>query len=466
MKKELFRIFNLSIRQNQSAVLSNLYLQVFEGEHTGILFNSFYERTAFLDFIDGKISEVEGIIYFEETAVTYQDYIRSYKKETAIIYESSRLMNSLSVYENLFYEQLSFLWITAKKYKKMAENLFEFFHLSLDVNQKVKSLNNFERIAVELVKAFLQGKKLIFLSNAASLLDAGEFEQLLSILKVLEKHGITFLIGETFDIRLFRLTCTLHLIKNGQTLRILPRSQICQEEIQRSLGSYSVLRHQKSHHQDKDIKESVLAFDNVQDILPAPLSFTLKKGQILKIICSSNRETDYLLSILRRRASAGSGSILFRGQPLQSVSLNQYLKSCGIIESNPRRTVLFHNMTVLYNLCVPLDSKIHNFWTNPGNQKGVEYTLKDIIPPGYLQMNIDQVPMEIVQKVIYCRWLLYVPELLVCMNPFSIIDTSLNQITLDMLRLLSSKGIAVLIISNNWTMDTEIEGEAVFLTQE
>ena len=52
------------------------------------------------------------------------------------------------------------------------------------------------------------------------------------------------------------------------------------------------------------------------------------------------------------------------------------------------------------------------------------------------------------------------------MNPFSIIDTSLNQITLDMLRLLSSKGIAVLIISNNWTMDTEIEGEAVFLTQE
>ena len=271
MKKELFRIFNLSIRQNQSAVLSNLYLQVFEGEHTGILFNSFYERTAFLDFIDGKISEVEGIIYFEETAVTYQDYIRSYKKETAIIYESSRLMNSLSVYENLFYEQLSFLWITAKKYKKMAENLFEFFHLSLDVNQKVKSLTNFERIAVELVKAFLQGKKLVFLSNAASLLDAGEFEQLLSILKVLEKHGITFLIGETFDIRLFRLTCTLHLIKNGQTLRILPRSQICQEEIQRSLGSYSVLRHQKSHHQDKDIKESVLAFDNVQDILPAPL---------------------------------------------------------------------------------------------------------------------------------------------------------------------------------------------------
>lgn len=464
MKKELFRIFNLSICQNQSAVLSNLYLQVLKGEHTGILFNSFYERTAFLEFIDGTITDVEGMIYFEETAVTYPEYIRSCKKETAIIYESSRLMNRLSVYENLFYEQLSPFWVTAKKYKKMAENLFAFFHLSIDVRQKVKTLTNFERIAAELVKAFLQGKKLIFLSNAASLLDADEFGQLLSILSILEQHGITFLIGETFDIRLFCLTNTLHLIKNGQTIRILQRPQICQEEIQRSLGSYSVLRHQKSHQQDNDSKDSVLAFDKVQDILPAPLSFTLKKGKILKIICSSNRETDFLLALLRRNTTACSGTIYFKGQPLQSVIQNQYLRSCKVIESNPRRTVLFHNMTVLYNLCVPLDSKVRNFWTNPGNQKGVEYTLKDIIRPEYLQMNIDRVPIEIVQKVIYCRWLLYVPDLLVCMNPFSIIDTSLNQITLDMLRLLSAKGIAVLIISNNWTMDTEIEGEAVFLT--
>ena len=87
MKKELFRIFNLTIRQNRSAILSNLYLQVFKGEHIGILFNSFNERTAFLDFIDGKMPDIEGTIYFEETAVTYPEYIRSYKKDMAIIFD-------------------------------------------------------------------------------------------------------------------------------------------------------------------------------------------------------------------------------------------------------------------------------------------------------------------------------------------------------------------------------------------
>lgn len=465
MKKELFRLFNLTIKQNKSTILTNLYLQVFKGEHTGILFNSFTERSAFLEFIDGTVNDVKGTIYFDETAVTYQEYIRSHKKDTAIIFEYSRLMDRLSIFENLFYDQLSCFWMSAKKYKKMAENLFDFLNLPLDVNQKVNTLSNYERVTVELAKAFLQKRKLIFLSNVASLLDSDEFEHLLSILRILEQHNITFIIGETFDIRLFRLTCSLHLIKNGQTIRILPRSMICQEEIQKSLGSYSILRRQKSYFQNNDTENSILTFENVQDLLPAPLSFTLKKGQILKIICSSNLETDYLLTLLKLKTSPNNGNILFRGQLLESISLKSYLRNCGIIESNPRQTLLFHNMTVLYNLCVPLDSKINAFWARSSNQKGVEYTLRDIINPKYLQMNIDQVPIEIVQKVIYCRWLLYVPDLLICINPFSIIDTSLNQITLEMLQLLSSKGIAILIISNNWTMDTEIEGEAVFLTQ-
>ena len=81
----------------------------------------------------------------------------------------------------------------------------------------------------------------------------------------------------------------------------------------------------------------------------------------------------------------------------------------------------------------------------------------------YFSEKINTVPAEIVQKVIYCRWLLAVPDLLVCINPFSIIDPSLNYITKDLLQKMTMKGIPVLIISNNWSMDTEIDGEAIFL---
>lgn len=92
MKKELFRIFNLSVSQEHHTLLSNLYLQVFSREHTGILFNSFSERNAFINFLMVSFPATEGKIYFEEHAVPYPEFNRLCFKNIAIILETSRLM--------------------------------------------------------------------------------------------------------------------------------------------------------------------------------------------------------------------------------------------------------------------------------------------------------------------------------------------------------------------------------------
>ena len=69
MKKELFRIYNLTLSQQQIPLLTNLYLQVFENEHTGILFNSFKERDIFAEFLSGTLCRpgdayiTENILY-------------------------------------------------------------------------------------------------------------------------------------------------------------------------------------------------------------------------------------------------------------------------------------------------------------------------------------------------------------------------------------------------------------------
>lgn len=465
MKKELFRIFNLSISQEHHTLLSNLYLQVFFREHTGILFNSFSERNAFLNFLDGRLPATKGKIYFEEHVIPYPEFNRLCFKNVAIILETSRLMDRLSIYENLFYEQLSFSWITASKYKKMAHSLLGKFSLSIDVERKVKTLTNFERIAIELIKAYSQKKKLIFLSNVTSLLDPKEFEQFLKLLYELETYGITFLIGETFDIRLFQMVTSLYLVKNGQIIRTLPKERINQAEIQKSLGSYTILYQEKTQHQKPVSSDSILEFRNVSDNLLRDLSFSLSHGQLLKLLCSSNQEMEHLLHLLQREISPAHGEILFCGKTLSSIPASSYEKRLGFIGSNPRRNMIFHNMTVFYNLCMLLEKKTFGFWTASRNRHGVEYAIKDIIDPSFFSMNIDSAPLEIIQKVVYGRWLLYAPDLLVCINPFSIIDTALNVTTQEMLRRITDRGIAVLIISNNWTMDTELDGETIFLAQ-
>lgn len=463
MKKELFRIHNLTLSQNHSCLLSNLHFQVFEGEHTGILFNSFKERDIFAGFLSGNLSPEKGWIYYKENTVSNNDYKKIAQKNFALITENSRLMNNLSVYENLCYSQISLFWLSAGKYKHQAQNLLSHFDLKLNVNQKVSSLTHYERIALELIKAFSQKKTIIFLSNISSLLDSSEYNRLIVLLNKLEVCGMTFIVGETFDTQLFFLTDTLYIIKSGQIIRILSGTQICKEEIQKSLGSYSVLNTEKIFYPRKTARDTVLRFENVSDTLFTDLSFTLKKGEVLKILCSNSAEAELLYNYLTQNRMPEKGEILFNELPFFKLSGKTLKKSCGIILANPRQTMVLHNMSVLDNLCLSLDRKSPGILSNLTHRKGIEFELQGQIPAEYFNKPIDSVPAEIVQKIIYCRWLLSVPDLLVCINPFSIIDPELNYISREMIRQLTKKGIAILIISNNWSLDTEIDGETFFL---
>ena len=89
--------------------------------------------------------------------------------------------------------------------------------------------------------------------------------------------------------------------------------------------------------------------------------------------------------------------------------------------------------------------------------------LADEFPVQYFSKNVNNLPPEIIQKLIYWRWLLAMPDLVVCFNPFSIIDSNLNYIIKDMLQKMTAKGISILIVSNSWSMDIEIEGDSIFL---
>lgn len=463
MKKELLRTFQLTLSQNGAAALSGLCFQVFAGEHSGILFNSFKERDIFLSFLEGRLAPSEGFLYFEEQVVSYQEYTRAARSNLAIVMEKSRLMDSLSIYENLFYDQLSPAWLSSRKYKSMTDNLLSYFDLPVITTQKAAALSAYERVAVELIKAFSQKKKLIFVSNISTVIDKNDFQALLRLLSILEKHGTTFIFSDTFDTQLFQLANTLHIIKNGQIIRILDGNRIDQTEIQKSLGSYLALHDLYEPDSAPDTNETALCFHSIGDHLINNLSFSLKKGGILKLFCSNSRQAEDLEALVTQSSGPTHGEISFYGQSLNQIDKHLYQKRYGLISSNPRQTSILHNMSVLDNLCLPLDRKIPGLLSSRNHKKAIAYELRELIDAKWLNQKIDEVPIDVVQKVIYCKWLLYLPELLICINPFSIVDSSLNLITRQMLTLLTGRGIPVLIIANNWSMDIEIPGETLFL---
>ncbi len=463
MKQELFRTFNLTLTNKQNFHLTNLYFQVFKGEHTGVLFNSFSERDIFAKFLRGDLRPIEGLIYYHEKLVSYNDYKKISYQDFALVMEDSQLMDNLSVYENLCFDKFPELWLLTHKQKEKARELLSCFNLNVNVSKKVCSLSQYERILLEIIKAASQKKTVIFLSNISSLLNPKEYKTLLQLLHQLEEDGITFIIGETFDTMLFHIVKTLHIVKNGQIIRILSGSQICQEEIQKTLGSYTALHTQNVFSPTKKSSDKILEFQNVSDSSLKELSFSIKKGEILKLFCTNSKQTYLLYTFLNREKKPDHGEIYFHDVPLFEIDSRLYSRQCGIILSNPRQTMVLQNMSVLDNLCLSIDRKSNGILTNSRYRKAIERMLADEFPVQYFSKNANTVPPEIVQKLIYWRWLLAMPDLVVCFNPFSIIDSNLNYIIKDMLQKMTAKGISILIISNSWSMDIEIEGDSIFL---
>mgnify|MGYP001188885859 CR=1 FL=1 len=463
MKQELFRTFNLTLTNGQNSELTNLYFQIFKGEHTGVLFNSFKERDTFAKFLSGDLCPTNGLIYYNERLVSLHDYKKISSQNFALVMETSRLMDNLSVYENLYFDKFPVLWFFNHKQKEYAKKLLSYFNLNIKVTCKVNSLSHYERITLEIIKAFSQKKTVIFLSNISSLLNPQEYKQLLQLLHNLESFGITFIVGETFDTMLFHITKTLHIIKNGQIIRILSEPKICQDEIQKSLGSYTILNAQKVFSPKHNSSDTILQLKSVSSSFFKELSFSIRKGEILKLFCTNSKQADLLYAYLCREKKPTHGEILFQNIPLSKVDSKLYNKQCGIILSNPRNTMVLHNMSVLDNLCLSIDRKSSGILTNSRYRKAIEVMISDEIPAQYFSEKITDVPTDIIQKIIYYRWFLAMPDLLICFNPFSIIDSNINYITKDILQKMTTKGIAVLIISNSWSMDIEVEGDSIFL---
>ncbi len=51
------------------------------------------------------------------------------------------------------------------------------------------------------------------------------------------------------------------------------------------------------------------------------------------------------------------------------------------------------------------------------------------------------------QKLLYLRWLLYSPEIVVCVEPFKSVDVYLEKNAVEMIMEMSRKGIAVIVLT-------------------
>ncbi len=468
MKEEIFRIDNGQLMLKGQKIFNSIYLQVFAGETLGIIFDNMEEKNAFLKLLNGDARLSYGRMYINEEVIEGNNDDHSVKQNIFTITESSKLIKQMKIYENIFLFHSEDIFLKSGLYRKKTQMLFEHFNIDIPLNKPIPQLTSLESITIELLKAFTLDSRLIVLSNITSILNTTELITFFELVNKLKRKGVGFIVTETFEDIVFEQTNQLCLIKNGKTIGLFNSANLNRKMI------YQLLNAKQTDDSYKDIgsetntssqqREVVLSLNNIYTSVLQDISLDIRRGEILKIFYMDDESKNDLIGLLNGTIDACKGRITVNNNSYSASGIaDAQEKGVCFVEENPTEVMLFKRLSVMYNLCIPLSNKVNWFWVKSRYGKSVIKTLEQLIAPSYFKKPVYMVPPSVQQKVVYCKWLLYSPRVLVCIKPFSITDVKVNQITEEMINLLADRGIAILIVTSNWPSLSDLKGDTIYL---
>lgn len=464
MKRELLRIEN----GKKGLLLKRICLHVFAGEIIGLIFDNIQEKQMFLKIMSGQERFDYAKISYEEENIREEDAAGIFKEKAAVISRHRNLIDTVTIGENIFLIRggVREHWVHQHRYKKEAEKLFQEFGITMDPGKRMRDTTAFEQIEIEIIKAYILGKKIIFLTALANCLNDREVIKLRELLYLLRDKGTAVVMTEPLeDLDLDDLDMVA-VIKRGKTCAV-KASKACdytmihtilyRDEIQKNMDIWRAAA--KNRPEENSVRIDHLSSEHMQD-----LSFEVKRGEIVKLFCADEDSYEEMTQILRGKKKILGGYIYVNGELRE---LNDEVHGLGggigLVEGNPVSKSLFADMTAMDNLCLPLSNKADGIWIFPKYKKSIRLRLQDILKEHVYDTLVRDLKPEERQKVIYSKWLLYAPELLVCIQPFAEGDIKAREAAREMIYLLEERRIPVLIITSNSAELNYCRGREIYI---
>lgn len=469
MREELIVIENGRIEERGNTLFTDLYLQIYQSDILGIVFDNVIDRQCILELFRGERSLNGGKVFIGNQRADYADAETFFRNNATVIEKNSKLIDNLTIEENVFLFADKNSLISRRKYKNNILALFQKFDLDIQVNQAIATLSEKERIIIELLKAYFEDKKLVILSYVSGLLLNDDFQDIHNLLNKLRKQGMSFIIIEAFNNIIFEWVKSFLVIQNGKTVGIFDSSSY------NSRLLYSVLvKNIKTFHKapvNKRIQKiearsnnPLLVFRNVSTSHIKNLNLTITAGEVLKLFYLDDDSCEHIIDLLKGKLHPLSGEILMNGKEISIHSISQAVrKGICFIEESPYENMLFYNMTLKDNLGLALADKVPLFWLRRNYKRSLDDFLRSFHLEEFVRVKLRNLDPRILQVIAYFKWYLYAPNIVVCIRPFTELDINLQEITVEMMLHLKSRGIAVIILTPVLSDSHKIEGNAVYI---
>lgn len=466
MKEEVLRIERGTKRIGRFAGIADFSIQIYRGEICGLLVENNLERKMLIRILSGEERLDYGWIYVLESRPRWEDYPQTLEETVRLINRQDRCIPQLAVKENVFVMQKGIPW--RKSVRKLCASAADFFKLlqcSIDPEERTGNLPPIQRKAVELLNAYVAGKKLVVLADMDEFFTEeteGIFFQLVMKLKEL---GMDFLIVSNNTRVLFRYTEYMYIFTHGRMRHRILKSHYNLDHL------YSVML--------EDVKlnsvcentvsgeKEILRFDRVETRYGVKMDFSVREREIVNYVSSDFESWRMPAAVLSGEEEMKKGAIFIKGEKFQPHAFSGAARrGIGILEENSHEASKYLDGSVLDNILMLVSSKIGLAGFSSRYVAGLEKELLDTgeFTKEELHQSVYQASPHTIQKMSYYRWIIFRPEVLVCLRPFSSADYTIQKLTCYLIQTAARCGIAVLILSMSFS-EASITGNRILVNK-
>ncbi len=417
-------------------------------------------KSTLMSVLCGLYSPDAGDIIIRGTKMQFRSPRQAINAGIGMVHQHFKLIESFSVAENVILGDQSIPQVLKMhQIKNYLTKLSQRFGLQINPSAMVWQLSVGEKQRVEIVKMLYRGSQVLILDEPTAVLTPQETGELFRTLREMTATGrgivvITHKMHEVMEIA-DRVT----VLRRGRSVATLEKQQINQQDLAWLMVGQDILRQEKKKIPPGD--KHVLELKNVHCLndqgLPGltDISFTVHSGEIFGIAGIAGSGQRELAEVIARLRPVSSGDVLINNQAITGCSPRQAIDhGVAMVPEDRLGTGLVPNMDAMDNLIL---KSYRNKSLRRGpflNRTLTREKVNQLVSRFEIRLNAPDAPVKLLsggnlQRLLLAREITSDPQLLIAVYPVRGLDIKATEAVHNLLLEQRSKGLAVLLISED-----------------
>jgi ribose transport system ATP-binding protein len=439
--------------------LNRVSLEVRPGEIHGLLGENGAGKSTLIKIVAGAFTPDQGEMIFDGAPVRWSSPREAKRRGVHVVYQEFVLFPQLSIAENIFvgHERRNrFGFVDHARMRREAKDLLERLGISHDPGERVASLSVADQQMVEIARAMVQSVKLLVLDEPTAVIAGREVALLFDRLRRLRAGGVAIVFISHRLEEVFAICDRVTVLKDGERVDTcdvaeVTRGRLISMMVGRELSDLFPRKRTGGPIRQPVLRTEALSIGGrVRDV-----SIELRAGEIVALAGMVGAGRSELALSLFGALPISNGAIHLEGRRFTSMSPAKAINlGIGLVTEDRKSQGLAMFLDIAANISGPALAEVTK-----------RFLIDRCLETAIARREIERYriacrgPRTAVatmsggnqQKVIVSRWARICRTLLILDEPTRGVDVGAKAEIYRIMRALSDRGLAILMISSELT---------------